>query len=186
MSLLSPALSQCRQVSPHLCTHRADHGCVAIALDSRAPFLLFLKRGVLSFCLDCWSLEFGFVSVLNMKTLKEKLASLPSRAGGHIVNGPALWPLYETDDPARVFYLIRTMQTSCKTRSVICCRGKRLLFFESGTSCNSSTTHDADSPSFAHILSTICWERCVCVCVCLVCVRVRVCVYGLLPQLVVF
>lgn len=66
---------------------------------------------------------------------------------------------------------------------MICYRGKRLLFFESGTSCNSSMTHDEDSPSSAHILSTTDAEKGVCVCVCVWCV----CVYtGLLPQLVVF
>lgn len=75
----------------------------------------------------------------------------------------------------RGLYLIRTTQTSCKTRNVICCRGKRLLFFESGTSCHSSTTHDADSPRFAHIVSTTDAEKGVClVCVC-ACVCIRVC-----------
>lgn len=74
----------------------------------------------------------------------------------------------------RGLYLIRTTQASCKTRNVICCRGKRLLFFESGTSCHSSTTHDADSPRFAHIMSTTDAEKGVC----LVCLCVCVCVYG--------
>ena len=113
-----------------------------------------------------------------MKTLKEN--STPSSAGPSRAETRAESThrprVRVTDDPRGSFYLIRT-----KRGNLTCCRGKRLLLFESGTSCNSSTTHDADRFRSTS-LSTTDAEKglCVCVCVCVfgvyVCVCVCVCV----------
>lgn len=85
------AVSQRHHVSPCLCTPRPGRRCVAVALDSRffsrSPGRFSLFQSVeSSVCLDRRPLEFGFVSVLNMKTLKENPASLPGRR--RRVDGP--------------------------------------------------------------------------------------------------
>lgn len=123
----------------------------------------------MEFCPSVLTLECGFrfsfeyEDTKKRKNKTKKTTRLPPQ--------PSRWP--RRRDWRRLYL---TTQTSCQTRNVICCRGKRLLFFESGTSCNGSTTHDTDTPSFPQILSTTDAKKGMCVC--LMCICVCVCVYG--------